>query len=305
MFHKRAELRLSEPERALAQRLHGHVDMLAGLIGPRHMGRPTSLEAAAAYVRRELGAIDAGVCDESYDVEGRRACNFIVERSGTRRPGEIVILGAHYDSLASTPGADDNASAVAVLIEAMRLLDGRNFDRTVRFVAFTNEEPPHFFSQTMGSQVHARGCRMRGENIVGMLCMEMVGFFNTAPNSQTYPPMVPKLAARLLPHRGDFIAMVSNMASAKLLLRARAGFRRSVRFPLVAMPLPQQIPEIRLSDHGPFWDEGFPALMITDTSFFRNPHYHLATDTPDTLDYPRMSRVTQGVAGALAHVADA
>lgn len=294
---------LTEFERALSARLHEHVQTLAGLIGPRHMGRPTSMEAAAAYIERQCRQVGDDVERQSYPVAGSEAVNLVVERRGVRRPDEIVIVGAHYDTLPQTPGADDNASAVAMLIEVSRLLQDRTPGRTVRFVAFANEEPPHFYSDTMGSQVYARRCRARRERIVGLICLEMVGYYRTDAHTQDYPPAIRRPARLLLPNRGDFLAAASNLPSAGLLMSFRRGFKRAVRFPLIAVPLPEAVNEIRRSDNGPFWDEGFRAIMVTDTSFLRNPNYHQPTDTPDTLDYDRMARATLGVAGGVAHVA--
>ncbi|HEV3417366.1 MAG TPA: M28 family peptidase, partial [Pirellulales bacterium] len=219
-------------------------------------------------------------------------------RTGTKRHDEIVILGAHYDTVWMTPGADDNASAVAVLIEAARLLRGTTLRRTARFVAFTCEEPPHFHLETMGSQVYARACRERHERIMGMLCLEMVGYF-TAEARQALPPAIPKRLRWLFPRRGDFLAAVGNLRSWRLAWSFRRGFKRAVRFPLFSIVFPESVHEIRLSDNSSFWDQGYPALMLTDTSFLRNPHYHQPTDTPETLDYDRMAQVTLGVAGAM------
>jgi Zn-dependent M28 family amino/carboxypeptidase len=288
----------SDP-RQLAERLRTHVDRLAGLIGPRHLGKPVALEAAATYIERELQALGATVERQWYETQGQRTCNLIVERLGTRRPNQIVILGAHYDTVSITPGADDNASAVAVLLETARLLSRTSFRRTVRFVAFTCEEPPHFNIGTMGSQVYARSCRERNDQILGMLCLEMVGYFATAEGSQALPPTIPKRLRWLFPRRGDFLAAAGNLRSWRLAWAFRRGFKRAVRFPLFSMVFPEAVHEIRLSDNSSFWDQGYPALMLTDTSFLRNPHYHQPTDTPETLDYNRMAQVTLGVAGAL------
>lgn len=263
------------------------------------------MEAAAGYIERELTALGESVERQTYPVGDQQAVNLVVEHQGTRRPEQIVILGAHYDTVPETPGADDNASAVAMLIEVARLLNGVSARRTLRFVAFANEEPPHFYSQTMGSQVYAGQCRQRGEAIVGMLCLEMVGYYTDAPASQQAPPLIPRPLRWLLPRRGNFLAAVSNLPSAGLLWPFRRGFKRISRFRLFAIALPQIVHEIRLSDHGPFWDLGFPAMMLTDTSFFRNPHYHRPTDTPDTLNYASMAHVTVGVAGGVARIAGA
>ncbi len=287
----------------LAQGLRRHVDLLAGLIGPRHLGRPSSLQAAAAYIEQQFAAIGDRVKHESYEVGDETVVNLIIDRAGAAKTEQIVILGAHYDTVPETPGADDNASAVAVLIEAARLLAGRRTRRTIRFAAFTCEEPPHFYTDSMGSQIHARRCRQSHERIVGMLCLEMVGFFSTAPGCQRLPPGIPSLLRWAFPRRGDFLAAVGDLRSAGLCWRFRRGFKRATRLPLFSIVLPQFIREIRLSDNSSFWDQGYPALMITDTSFLRNPHYHQATDTPDTLDYARMGEVTRGVAEAVAHLA--
>ncbi len=288
----------------LARRLHQHVDRLAGLIGPRHFGKPETIAAAIALIEREFAAMGDSVRREEYPLDnGQIATNLIVERRGTTRPDEIVVLGAHYDTVPETPGADDNASAVAVLLETARLLAGRRFHRTVRFVAFACEEPPHFYTQEMGSQVHAKGCRERGEKLVGMLCLEMVGYYSDAPGSQIAPMELPRWLAWWLPRRGNFLAAVGNLRSWRLCWAFRRGFKRASRLPLFSIVLPEWVYSIRLSDNSSFWDFGYPALMITDTSFLRNRNYHRATDLPATLDYDRMAAATEGVAGAIAALA--
>lgn len=271
--------------------LRRHVDMLAGVIGPRHHGRPKALEAAAAYVERELGE---GVRRETFRAGGMDVANLILEIPGGE---EVLVVGAHYDSVATTPGADDNASGVAVLLELARRMRGARPRRTVRFVAFACEEMPFFRTGEMGSQVHARGCRERGEKVVGMLSLEMLGFYIDGP--QRLPPAIPSWLRWMFPKRGDFLAAVGNLRSGRLKRAFKRGFTRATDLPLFAMCLPELVGEIRLSDNSSFWDQGYPALMVTDTSFLRNPHYHEPTDTPDTLDYARMARATDGLQGAL------
>lgn len=287
----------------LIDRLRQHVDRLAGLIGPRHIGRPSALEAAATLVEREFSSLGHAVERQSFDALGVSVANLVAECRGEQRPAEVIILGAHYDTTSSTPGADDNASAVAVLIEVARLLQKARFHRTVRFVAFANEEWPHFATDTMGSAVYARRCRQRDEHIVGMLCLEMVGYYTDAPRSQRLPPGIPRALRCAFPRRGDFLAAVANLRSWRLLWPFRRGFKRAADFPLYTIALPERIESIRLSDNSAFWDQGFPALMLTDTSFLRNPHYHLPSDTPDTLNYPSMANVAVGVAGGLSRLA--
>ncbi|MEM9253707.1 MAG: M28 family peptidase, partial [Planctomycetota bacterium] len=270
---------------AIRDRLAQHVDMLAGIIGPRHDGKPSTIEAARAYIRRQWEEMGCAVGVETFDSIGVETANLLVQWPGSRQPDRHVLIGAHYDSIPETPGADDNASAVACLIEMTRLMLGGTYRKTVRFVAFANEEPPHFATDSMGSQVHARRCLALGQRIDGMLCLEMVGYFSDEPNSQSYPDGLPRWIARRLPRRGNFLAVVGNLRSWPMLWPIWRGWRSATRLPLIPIALPQSIHEIRLSDHGPFWDEGYRAVMATDTSFFRNANYHRATDTPDTLDY--------------------
>jgi len=283
--------------------LRQHVDRLAGLIGPRTLAKPKTIQATLGYLEGQWKAMGYAVQRETYDALGDQATNLFVERIGRTRPDEIILLGAHYDTVASTPGADDNASAVAVLLEVSRLLLQSEGKRRIRFVAFACEEPPYFNLDAMGSQHHARLSRSRGDKILGMLCLEMVGYYNSAPGSQSIPPMIPRWLRRFFPRRGNFLAAVGNLASWKLCWSFRRGFKRgSKQMPLFSICLPEKINEIRLSDNSSFWDQGYPALMLTDTSFLRNPHYHLETDTPDTLNYERMTQVTLGVAGAVRYL---
>jgi len=286
----------------VARRLWTHVDRLAGLIGPRHFGVPSGLVAAASLIERELAALDYPVTRQTYPVDGYDAVNLVAELDGRDRAEEIIVLGAHYDTVEATPGADDNASAVAVLIEVARLLRQSLPRRTIRFAAFTCEEMPHSHTATMGSQVYARQCKVKGERIMGMLCLEMVGYYSNDPGSQGYPTEMPRWLRWAFPRRGDFLAAVSNLQSWKLGLSFRGGFKRATRFPLYSIALPEAARFIRRSDNSSFWDQGYPAIMITDTSFLRNPHYHAATDLPETLDYQCMSRVTYGVAGGVARL---
>jgi Zn-dependent M28 family amino/carboxypeptidase len=287
----------------LVANLTRHVDCLAGLIGPRPLANFAAFTAAATYVERELKSAGYDIDRQTYTIGTQEVTNIVAERTGGRRKDEIVIIGAHYDSVSTTPGADDNASAVAVLIETARLVRGLNPPRTIRFVGFACEEPPYCFTDEMGSQVHARQCKSRGERVCGMLCLEMVGYYTTEPGSQQIPPGIPRQLHWAMPKRGDFLAAVGNLRSKRLAWSFRRGFKRAVRFPLFSICLPESISEIRRSDNSSFWDQGYPALMLTDTSFLRNPHYHLSSDTPETLDYERMARVTLGVAGGLRRLA--
>ena len=289
--------------RELVDRLTIHVDRLAGLIGRRHLFYPEGFFAGAGYVKQEFAKLGDAVQSEDYLAFDHEVSNIYIERTGTTKPKEVVIVGAHYDTELNTPGADDNASAVAMLIEVARLLRNYPCPRTIRFVSFACEEAPHFFSNTMGSRVHVGACRARGEQVTAMICLEMVGYFSDEPGSQRVPPTIPTWLHWAFPRRGNFLAAVGNMSSLWTVWQFRRGFKRTNSFPLLSLALPEKIREIRLSDNSSFWDAGYPALMITDTSFLRNPHYHRASDTPDTLDYARMGQATLGVAGGVARLA--
>ena len=280
-----------------------HVDRLAGLIGPRYLEKPKTIEATIGYLTAQWSNMGYRVEEETYDALGHRATNLIAEVPGHRRADEIVLLGAHYDTVHTTPGADDNASAVAVLLEASRLLKDVAGKRTVRLVAFACEEPPYFNLDAMGSQTHARRSRERDDKIVGMLCLEMVGYFRDDLGSQKVPAAIPKSLHRFFPRRGNFLAAVGNLKSWKLGWTFRRGFKKATRMKLFSISLPEAIHDIRLSDNSSFWDQGYPALMLTDTSYLRNPHYHTPEDTPDKLDYGRMTEVVCGVASAVKRLA--
>ncbi len=296
---RQAIIPASADRQVLRERLFRHVDCLAGLIGPRTLKKRGSMEAAAGYIEGVWRGMGWEVAREKFDALGDPAANLVVEKKGTSRGGEIVLLGAHYDTVDATPGADDNASAVAVMLEASRLLKDFIGQRTLRCVAFACEEPPYFNVDSMGSQHHAREARRRGERIVGMLCLEMVGYFRKEPGTQGVPQAIPRVLRWMFPKRGDFLAAVGNLSSWRLAWQFRSGFRRATRQPLFTICLPERIGEIRLSDNSSFWDQGYPALMLTDTSYLRNPNYHLESDMPETLDYDAMTEVTLGVAGAM------
>jgi len=285
----------------IREQLVAHVDQLANVIGPRILAQPESIAASIKHIRATWQEIGYQVTDETYESSDGPATNLIAEIPGTSA-NQVVILGAHYDTVATTPGADDNASAVAVLLEASRLLKDVTPKRTLRFVAFACEEAPYMSLGSMGSQHHARQAKQRGEQIA-MLCLEMVGYFRDEPGSQKVPETIPKFLHPLFPARGNFLAAIGNLNSWQLSWAFRRGFKQASKLGLFSICLPETIHEIRRSDNSSFWDEGYPALMLTDTSFLRNPHYHQPSDTADTLDYEAMTQVTLGVASALTKLA--
>nr|WP_269145418.1 M20/M25/M40 family metallo-hydrolase [Geomonas sp. RF6] len=282
---------LTEEETELAKRLRQHVTVLAKDIGERNTTHYKELQHAAAYIEKELGAQGYAVRKEPYRIGEREMVNIEAELKGTSHAEEIVVVGAHYDSVAGAPGANDNASGVAAVLELARLLRDQKPARTVRLVAFVNEEPPWFLSEEMGSRVYTRGARKRGDKIAGMLSLETIGYYSDAHGSQQYPAPF----SSFYPDTGNFIGMVSNLPSCNLLRRVIRTFRKTTPFPSEGLAAPDVVPGIGWSDHWSFWQEGYPAVMITDTAPFRYPYYHDAQDTPDKLDYERMARVTAGV----------
>jgi len=287
-------------ERARAVRLERHVRVLADEIGARSTAFPAGLAAARDYLAATLEELGYEVAREPFESGGATYWNLVAERRGAGAADlPLVLVGAHYDAVHDCPGANDNATGVAALLELARDLRGRELARTVRLVLFANEEPPFFGTEEMGSRAHARGCRVRGEELALMLSLETLGCYSDEPGSQRYPfPF-----GLVYPDRGDFVAFVANTASRAQVRRLVEAFRESTPFPSEGVAAPAWIPGIDWSDHGSFWKEGYPAVMVTDTAPFRYAHYHTLADTPDEVDFERLARVTAGVAGLVAGVA--
>ena len=227
---------------------------------------------------------------DTYELNGQACHNIEAEIRGNRP--EIVVIGAHYDSVFGSPGANDNGSGVAALLALARRFAGKQTEQTLRFVAFVNEEPFYFQSKQMGSFVYASRCKARGDQISAMISLETIGYFSDAPGSQIYP--APGLGL-FYPSTGNFIGFVGNVRSRALVRRAIGLFRQQAKLPSEGAALPSFIPGVGWSDQWAFWQHGYPGIMITDTAPFRYPHYHEATDTPDKLDYDRFTLVVSGV----------
>jgi Zn-dependent M28 family amino/carboxypeptidase len=281
------------------QRLQHDVRQLAGVIGERNVFHPEALHAAAAYIADAWKGQGYAVERQTYTAAGVQVANLEISIPGSHRPGEILLIGAHYDSVRGSPGADDNASAVAALLEISRFFTGRTPARTIRMVAFVNEEPPFFATRRQGSMVYAATARKRGDNIRLMLSLEMLGYFSSRPGSQRYPPFF----GHFYPDTADFIALVANLGSRHSMHRLARAFRAASDFPLAHIATLALVPGVSWSDHRSFWRRGYRAVMVTDTAFYRNPFYHTGGDTPETLDYPKLAAVTGGLARAVATLA--
>ncbi len=273
--------------------------MLAGTIGERNFWHYGELEASFFYINNVLEDSGYEVSVQEYTIEGKTFKNIVAEISGASISEEIVIVGAHYDSAFGTPGANDNASGVAALLDIARFLAKEKPSRTVRFVFFANEEPPFFHTSTMGSRIYAARSRERGERIVAMLSLETIGYYSDELNSQHYPfPF-----GLLYPDTGNFIGFVGNTSSRRLLRQAIGSFRSQTAFPSEGIAAPGWIPGIDWSDQWSFWEEGYPAIMITDTAPFRFEYYHTPEDTPDKIDFDKLSRIVSGLLRVVVEIA--
>ncbi len=281
-------------------RLRAHVQQLAAEIGERNVFHPAALHAAEEYVRGVWHDQGYHVHAQECTAFGVRSANLEVTRPGSGRKDEIILVGAHYDSVEGSPGANDNGSGVAVLLELSRRFASVDCSRMVRFVAFTNEEPPFFLSRRQGSMIYARAARRRGDNIRLMISLETLGYYRNEPHSQRYPP----LFGLCYPDQANFVGFVSNFRSRGLMRRLAAAFHASSDFPLQHAATFAFIPGVAWSDHLAFWLRRYRALMVTDTAFYRYPWYHTAEDTPEKLDYASLARVTEGLFRAIRRLAN-
>ncbi len=290
---------LSTEEKLLADRLNRHVGAVASR--EHNFMHPAALEEAAQYIETAFRDLGYHVLAQRIPRDTKEVRNIEVELPGGARADEIVAIGAHYDSVTGAIGANDNASGVAALIELARLMRESKPARTVRFVAFVDEEPPFYYGDEMGSRHYARRSRTRGEKIVAMFSLETIGYYSDAPGSQRYPfPL-----SLFYPDTGNFIAFVANLSSRPLLHEVIASFRRHARFPSEGVAAPSLLPGVAWSDHWSFWKEDYPALMVTDTAPYRYPYYHTMQDTPDKVDYARLARVVTGLHGMLRELVQA
>jgi Zn-dependent M28 family amino/carboxypeptidase len=298
---------LSPDEIALREELRANVQKLAGEIGERNMWHYAQLNAAADFIEESFSHAGLRTRRVSYEMRGQPCHNIEAEIPGNRP--EIIVIGAHYDSVFGSPGANDNGSGAAAVLALANRFAARETDRhppermpnkTLRFVAFVNEEPPYFLSGEMGSLVYARRCKERGDKISAMISLETIGYFSDTLHSQTYPS--PGLGV-FYPKVGNFIGFVSNVKSRALLRRVIALFRKHAKIPSEGASLPAFIPGVSWSDQWSFWQNGYPAIMVTDTAPFRYPFYHSSSDTPDKLDYDRFTLVVSGMEKVIQELA--
>lgn len=277
------------------QRLQDHLSVLTHHIGERSVRRPDNLEKTANYLQAQFEDFGFATHRQSYRYKGFEVSNVVATLKLADKPAPHYVVGAHYDTVGGTVGADDNASGVAVLLETARAMQVLSttapIDLNITFVAFTLEESPAFLTRHMGSYVFAKQANKEGTDIAGMICLEMVGYSCRAPGCQHYPFPLQFLG---YPKDGTFIGIVGNLNSLALIRRLRDSFRQNPDLPVATLAVPFNgwiLPAVRLSDHASFWDRGFRAVMVTDTAYFRNPNYHLPSDTKQTLDFAYMAEL--------------
>jgi len=285
-----AAAELSPAEIRLREELRADVQTLAGQIGERNMDRYPQLTAAADFIEKSFTNAGLRPRRDSYELH-HLACHNIETQIHGISP-RVVVVGAHYDSVFGCPGANDNGSGMAALLALARRFANKQPTQTLRFVAFVNEEPPYFQTSQMGSLVYASRCRTGGDQIAAMISLETIGYFSDVAASQSYPSST---LGVFYPKVGNFISFVGDFASRRLVRRALSTFRQAGRLPSEGAALPRFIPGIAWSDHWSFWQQGYPAIMVTDTAPFRYPHYHALTDTPDKLNYDRFALVVTGM----------
>jgi len=276
----------------LKTNLYHHIDILTNRIGERNLYQFTALKYAYRYILNHFSQSTFTIKDSAYNYNNYLFHNIIAEKKGAHHPDEIFIIGAHYDTVYNSPGADDNASGIAALLEFIRLFDKYKNDRTLRLVAFTLEEPPFHATPNMGSYVYAQQCNQLQESILTMVSLEMLAYYTDQENTQKYPH--PDMTSQF-PSKGDFITIVGNDFSKQVVKQVFRGFKNNSKVPVMPMVAHSSTPGVDLSDHAPFWNLGYRAIMITDTAFYRNPHYHEPSDTIDTLNFKTYAQTVWGL----------
>lgn len=277
-----------------ADRLKKHVSKLAGEIGEHNVFHPQELVAAEQYITEQWQDQGYQVTPQTYQVKGVPCSNLEITLAGKNNT-DMILVGAHYDSVYGCPGANDNGSGVAALLELSRVLKETPVNTSLRFVAFVNEEPPFFLGSNMGSMKYAKRARQRGDKIRFMISLETIGSYKNYADSQAYPPLL----KYFYPNTGNFVAFVSNILSRKTMLQSFKAFQSASDFPVEKLVAPFFIRGVALSDQLSFWYCGYKAFMITDTAFYRYPYYHTSEDTPEKLDYQPFAEVTKGLYGML------
>lgn len=291
--------RATQEELALKELLRQDIQKLAAEIGARNTGTYDNLNAAGKFLETALTESGYPVRRQVYKIDNQPYFNLEVECLGTEKPEEVIVIGGHYDSAFNSPGANDNATGAVATLELARMFAKQPTNRTIRFVEFTNEEPPFFWTKDMGSLVYAKQLKARKEKIVAMLSLETMGYFSDNAGSQKYPFPI----GLLYPNKGNFIAFVGDFQSGDLVRRSIASFRHHAQFPSEGAVLPSWLPGVGWSDQWSFWKQGYPGVMVTDTAPYRYPYYHREDDTFDKIDLDKLARVILGLTEVISDLA--
>ena len=276
--------------------LYRHIDFLSAKVGERHLWKKGSLDMAADYIHEALSGAGYSVARQTFTAYGQAVYNLIAERSGAGE--DVIVIGAHYDTVPGSPGADDNASGVAGMLELARLCKNDAPRKNLIFAAFVNEEPPCFGSDNMGSMRYAKHLRESNAAIEFMISLEMIGHFNR-DETQRYPFSAMNF---FYPKTADFLAVIGDFNSSKYVSLVKRKLRRNADIKVRSLIAPAQVAGISHSDNSSFWRYGFKAVMVTDTAYFRNRNYHQETDTIDSLNFNEMAKVVKGLHRALSEI---
>lgn len=281
----------------LVKNLKQHVYTLSETIGDRSIFKYAKLQDAAEYITEQLRAYGYEVTFQEYLLHGKTVKNIIATKLSSNKNSDEIVVGAHYDTHAN-PGADDNASGVAVLLELARLLINVQTPSTIKLIAFVNEEPPFFKTENMGSRVFAHQAKIDNTKIRAMISLEMLGYYSDKINSQRYPPLL----GFFYPNRANFISVVGNFSSKWLVKKTAETLQKTLSFPVESIATFGFIPGVDFSDQWSFWKENYPAIMITDTAFYRYKHYHKQTDTFGKLNYQNMGEIVSGLEAVVRRI---
>jgi hypothetical protein len=298
-YHGKA-VPLTQAEKVIEEDLREEIQILASDIGERNSTKYAKLNQTCTHIETAFKEAGYKFRKQQYKLDNTLFANVEAELLGCKRPKDIIVVGAHYDSVIGCPGANDNGSGIATVIELAKLMARKKPNCTLRFVLFSNEEPPYFGGNEMGSYQYVQEIKKRNERVIAMLDMETLAFYTEAPHSQTYPSNF----TPFYPDRGNFVAFVGNRHSRPLTEACMRTFRDSTTFPSEGVAVPEWVNGVDWADHKWFWQEGIPAVMITDTAVYRYPHYHTKQDTADKLNYPAFAKVVGGLRRVVEQLAD-
>ncbi|WP_413171351.1 M28 family peptidase [Anabaena azotica] len=290
---------LKTAEITLQKFLQQDLQKLAVDIGIRNNSQYKKLNQTKDFLITSLTQTGYEIKQQEYKIDGKSYYNIEVEKKGIKKPEEIIVIGSHYDSAFTSPGANDNGTGAVATLELARIFANQKTNRTIRFVEFTNEEPPFFWTENMGSLVYAKKLHQQGEKIVAMLSLETMGYFSDQPGSQQYPFPI----GLLYPNQGNFISFIGNIKSSDLVKKTIGSFRRHVQFPSQGTALPSWIPGVGWSDQWSFWQQDYQGIMVTDTAPYRYQYYHTSEDTIDKVDFEKLARVVNGLVKVISDLA--